>query len=90
MWCAVENGSISVPYVNTLDNDADFFTKALSPGQFRFFRDRIMNISTEDARSAKSAARMLARGGVEIRDAPAGSEELLGERAVGPVSAPRV
>ena len=35
---------ISVPYVNTLENLADFFTKPLKPAQFFTMRDRIMNV----------------------------------------------
>ena len=34
---------ITVPYVNTDDNIADFFTKPLDAKKFRAFRDRIMN-----------------------------------------------
>ena len=41
---AVENLQITVPYVNTLDNLADFFTKPLKPPQFRAMRNVIMNI----------------------------------------------
>ena len=40
----VEEGVITVPYVNTDDNVADFFTKPLDVKKFRAFRDRIMNI----------------------------------------------
>ena len=40
----VEEGVITVPYVNTDDNIADFFTKPLDAKKFRAFRDRIMNI----------------------------------------------
>ena len=39
----VENMQITVPYVNTLDNLADFFTKPLKPPQFFAMRDQIMN-----------------------------------------------
>ena len=35
---------ISVPYVNTADNIADFFTKPLEPRVFRAMRDVIMNV----------------------------------------------
>ena len=34
-----------VPYVNTVDNLADFFTKALSTKNFYRMRDLIMNVS---------------------------------------------
>ena len=40
----VEEGVVTVPYVRTDDNIADFFTKPLEPKKFRAFRDRIMNI----------------------------------------------
>ena len=41
---AVENLQITVPYVNTLDNLADFFTKVQKPAMFRAMRDIIMNV----------------------------------------------
>ena len=41
---AVENLQITVPYVNTLDNLADFFTKVQKPTTFRAMRDIIMNV----------------------------------------------
>ena len=41
----VENMQIRVPYVNTVDNLADFFTKALSTKNFYRMRDLIMNVS---------------------------------------------
>ena len=40
----VEEMKITVPYVNTVDNLADFFTKPLKPRLFYPFRDKIMNI----------------------------------------------
>ena len=40
----VEDMKIRVPYVNTDDNFADFFTKALSAKKFYAMRDHIMNI----------------------------------------------
>jgi len=40
----VENFKISVPYVRTADNIADFFTKALPAVEFYRFRNIIMNI----------------------------------------------
>ena len=40
----VEDGTISVPYVNTSDNVADFFTKPLKPARFFVLRDKIMNV----------------------------------------------
>ena len=41
----VENFEIEVPYVNTVDNLADFFTKCLPPATFFAMRDAIMNVS---------------------------------------------
>ena len=40
----VENHSLRVPFVSTVDNFADFFTKALAGPQFFKLRDEIMNI----------------------------------------------
>ena len=40
----VENGEVTVPYVNTHDNLADFFTKPLAWKQFVKLRDVIMNV----------------------------------------------
>ena len=39
----VENGELVVPYVNTDENLADFFTKPLSAKKFFLIRDKIMN-----------------------------------------------
>ena len=39
----VENNQIVVPYVNTADNLADFFTKPLEASVFISLRDKIMN-----------------------------------------------
>ena len=41
---AVENHSISVPFVRSADNLADFLTKPLLPPQFFALRDLIMNV----------------------------------------------
>ena len=40
----VEQHRIRVPFVSTVNNLADFFTKALPPKQFAAMRDRIMNV----------------------------------------------
>ena len=40
----VENGEIVVPYVNSDDNLADFFTKPLTAKRFFALRDKIMNV----------------------------------------------
>ena len=42
----VEEHRITVPYVNTLDNMADFFTKSLPAKSFFKMRDHIMNIGS--------------------------------------------
>jgi hypothetical protein len=41
----VEAHRLTVPYVNTLDNMADFFTKPLAPKSFFHMRDHIMNVT---------------------------------------------
>ena len=41
----VESQEIIVPLVNTHDNDADFFTKPLSPKRFKFLRRKVMNLA---------------------------------------------
>ena len=43
----VESQEIIVPLVNTKENDADFFTKPMSPKRFKFLRRRIMNLRDE-------------------------------------------
>ena len=55
----VEDGQLVVPLVSTVDNLADFFTKALPPAMFYRMQNAIMNVDT--AREAKSA---FADGGV--------------------------
>ena len=45
----VENHRLRVPFVSTVNNIADFFTKALPPKQFEAMRDRIMNVPSHDA-----------------------------------------
>ena len=40
----VAQDQITVPYVNTLDNLADFFTKVQKPAMFRAMRNIIMNV----------------------------------------------
>ena len=56
----VEQHRIRVPFVSTVNNLADFFTKPLPPKSFTAFRDLIMNVPGCDARSRP-------RGGVETR-----------------------
>jgi hypothetical protein len=40
-----------VPFVSTVHNIADFFTKALPPDRFTAMRDTIMNVPTDDETS---------------------------------------
>ena len=42
---AMVRSPITVPYVNTANNEADFFTKPLEGKLFFDFRDRIMNVA---------------------------------------------
>ena len=55
----VEEGLLSVPYVKTVDNIADFFTKALPKETFFAMRDQIMNC---DAHSSEEQRACIARG----------------------------
>jgi len=57
----VENFQLVVPYVNTLDNDADFFTKSHTAKRFYEMRDRIMNVAPGSSESDDSSC----GGGVE-------------------------
>ena len=43
----VESGRLVVPYVRTVDNLADFFTKQLPASVFFAMRDKIMNIKED-------------------------------------------
>ena len=43
------NMQLRVPYVNTLDNMADFFTKPLNSKNFFRMRDTIMNVAAQTA-----------------------------------------
>ena len=51
----VENMEISVPFVGTADNRADFFTKALPQRQFFALRKLIMNEPEEYQRMRRRA-----------------------------------
>ena len=46
----VENHQLSVPFVSTADNFADFFTKPLQGANFYSLRNRIMNWESAHAR----------------------------------------
>ena len=52
----VDGHQLSVPYVNTSDNLADFFTKPLEPKDFFRFRNIIMNWPSAQAKSARASA----------------------------------
>ena len=52
----VEEHRLRVPFVSTVDNLADFFTKAQRPSVFYSMRDQIMNVP----------AGSWPRGGVEV------------------------
>ena len=52
---AVENEEINVPYVNTIDDIADFFTKPITGEAFFRMRDEIMNCSARDSKTAGRA-----------------------------------
>ena len=52
----VEDHRIEVPYVNTTDNLADFFTKDLPPRRFFDLRDRIMNVQSCNKHGASDCA----------------------------------
>tara|TARA_B110000046_G_C12885687_1_gene352090 strand:- start:33 stop:368 length:336 start_codon:yes stop_codon:yes gene_type:complete len=47
----VEDMKLDVPYVRSVDNLADFFTKPLPKRQFFAMRDLIMNVSHSDQAS---------------------------------------
>jgi hypothetical protein len=56
----VENMRIRVPFVSTIDNLADFFTKPLPAKAFYPMRDQIMNVPLP---ARELAAALRARGG---------------------------
>ena len=60
-----------VPYVNTVDNMADFFTKALPAATFYSFRNKIMNVPSSDALAARGKARALSRARKSARQCAA-------------------
>ena len=61
----MEEHKIRVPFVNSHDNLADFFTKALSSVDFFRLRNIIMNVLPESRRDSPKALQL--RGGVERR-----------------------
>ena len=54
----VEDFNVTVRFVATADNLADFFTKALAPSQFFAMRDQIMNVTPAIAQRGARAARL--------------------------------
>ena len=62
----VENMKLSVPFVKTVDNLADFFTKPLSAKTFFRLRDAIMNVRPGEAPESGPCA---GHGGV-LRQSP--------------------
>ena len=48
----VEGHQLRVPFVKTVDNHADFFTKPLESKQFFRMRDTLMNVPTPQASQA--------------------------------------
>jgi len=61
----VEEHKIRVPFVNSLDNLADFFTKVIEGPQFFALRDKIMNVPAASACGPDSSPGLESRGGVE-------------------------
>ena len=59
----VEDHRIRCCFVYTVDNLADFFTKPLRASVFFPMRDKIMNVSREEARALRVARRHSATGG---------------------------
>ena len=56
----VEQMRLEVPYVNTADNEADFFTKPLCSKVFHAMRDVIMNVPLSQRENDKSLKAYLA------------------------------
>ena len=54
-----------MPFVNSLDNLADFFTKVIEGPQFFALRDKIMNVPAASACGPDSSPGLESRGGVE-------------------------
>ena len=81
----VENGLLTVPYVHTASNMADFFTKPLPAAQFYALRNRIMNfVRPVPSESVRGHARMTRRdhrhqraGGCRNTDHTARLQDLL-------------
>ena len=61
----VENHQLSVPFVSTVDNFADFFTKPLQGANFYSLRNKIMNWESAHDRTAR--ARTCTAGRFRVR-----------------------
>ena len=59
----VENMQLRVPYVNTIDNLADFFTKPLAKNDFFRMRDALMNVPSADCVPVSRDRKTQVRGG---------------------------
>ena len=59
----VENMQLRVPYVNTIDNLADFFTKPLAKNDFFRMRDVLMNVPSADCVPVSRDRKTQVRGG---------------------------
>jgi len=59
----VENMQLRVPYVNTIDNLADFFTKPLAKNDFFRMRDVLMNVPSADCIPVSRDRKTQVRGG---------------------------
>ena len=66
----VENHKIRVPFVSTVNNIADFFTKALPPKQFEAMRDVIMNVPATPVPTAPPAAAKPAAANARVQLEP--------------------
>jgi hypothetical protein len=54
---------LRVPYVNTVDNLADFFTKPLAKNDYFRMRDILMNVPSADRIAVSRERKTLVRGG---------------------------
>ena len=60
----VENMQLRVPYVKSVDNLADFFTKPLAKNDYFRMRDILMNVPASDRVPVSRNRAPLVRGGV--------------------------
>jgi hypothetical protein len=59
----LRNMQLRVPYVNTVDNLADFFTKPLAKNDYFRMRDILMNVPPADRIAVSRERKTLVRGG---------------------------